>query len=78
MRRLAAAVLMLTWAAAGLAQVPPSSAEIAAYTGLHAAAHRGDLPTLVRLAAQRDALRQLDDHGRAPLHVARSRASARP
>ncbi len=70
MKCLAAAVLMLTWAAAGLAQVPPSSAEIAAYTGLHAAAHHGDLPTLVRLAAQRDALRQVDDHGRTPLHVA--------
>ena len=52
------------------AQTPPSATELAAYTGLHKAAHAGDL------AAIRDALRQgadpngRDGAGRTPLHVA--------
>ena len=53
------------------AQVPPSSTEIAAYTGLHAAAHRGDIATIERLAAaSRAMLEALDQHGRSALHVA--------
>jgi len=61
---------MLAWAASAQAQVAPTPAEIAAYTGLHAAATRGDVTTIVRLATTRSALRQVDDHGRTPLHVA--------
>ena len=62
-------------AAAGVApvvaQVPPSSAEIAAYSGLHAAAQRGDLAAVTRLAAGgRAALESRDAQGRTPLHVA--------
>jgi ankyrin repeat protein len=69
-KRLAAAVLMLAWAAGAPGQVAPTPGEIAAYNGLHAAAHRGDVTTIVRLAATRSALRQVDGHGRTPLHVA--------
>ena len=52
------------------AQVPPSPAEVQAYRGLHAAAHRGDLETIRRLAAEKPALEARDSHGRTPLHVA--------
>lgn len=53
------------------AQVPPSSVEVAAYTGLHAAAHRGDLAVIERfVAASRTALESRDSQGRTPLHVA--------
>jgi ankyrin repeat protein len=69
-KRLVAAALMLAWTAAAPAQVAPTPAEIAAYTGLHAAAQRGDVPAVVRLGATRRALLQIDNHGRTPLHVA--------
>ena len=53
------------------AQVPPSSVEVAAYTGLHAAAHRGDVAVIEQLAAaSRSALEARDLQGRTPLHVA--------
>ncbi|MEO7762471.1 MAG: ankyrin repeat domain-containing protein [Casimicrobiaceae bacterium] len=58
------------------AQVPPSSGEAAAYTGLHAAAFRGDAATIERLASvapasiSRAALESRDTYGRTPLHVA--------
>ena len=53
------------------AQVPPSAAEAAAYTGLHAAAWRGDVQAIERLAAGgKAALEARDAHGRTPLHVA--------
>jgi uncharacterized protein len=52
------------------AQVPPSATEAAAYTGLHAAAWRGDVATIERLATSRPALEARDGHGRTPLHVA--------
>jgi ankyrin repeat protein len=54
---------------AALAQVAPSSAEIAAYRGLHAAAARGDVAAIERLAAG-GGLDARDPHGRTPLHVA--------
>ncbi|MGS5088986.1 ankyrin repeat domain-containing protein [Hydrogenophaga sp. A37] len=52
------------------AQVAPSAAEAAAYTGLHMAAHKGDLAKLQRLVASGAALNTTDGHGRTPLHVA--------
>lgn len=63
---LAAGVLLPAWS-----QVPPSPAELAAYTSLHAAAHRG-LVTELEAALQRDpdGINRRDDHGRTPLHVA--------
>jgi uncharacterized protein len=67
---------LLVWAlgaAASLAkaQVAPSPAEAAAYTGAHAAAWRGDVATLERIAREhKPALEARDGHGRTPLHVA--------
>jgi len=53
------------------AQVAPSSSEVAAYTGLHSAAHSGDFTTVTRLAkTSPQALAQTDGNGRTPLHVA--------
>jgi ankyrin repeat protein len=52
------------------AQVGPSAAEAAAYTGLHAAAQKGDLAKLTRLLAAGAAPNARDGHGRTPLHVA--------
>ena len=55
------------------AQVAPSAAEIAAYTGLHAAAQRGDAAEIRRLAVadqKAKALEARDGNGRTPLHVA--------
>ena len=52
------------------AQIPPSPAEIGAYRGLHAAAQRGDLMEIERLAASKPALAARDAHGRTALHVA--------
>lgn len=42
------------------AQVPPTATEAAAYQGLHAAAHRGDLAAIGRLAANKAALQARD------------------
>ena len=53
------------------AQVPPTAAEAAAYSGLHAAAHRGDADAIRHLsAANPGALESRDARGRTPLHVA--------
>lgn len=65
-------LIALSWTAVPVAraQTPPSAAELAAYTGLHKAAHTGDL------VAIREALRAgadpngRDGAGRTPLHVA--------
>lgn len=52
------------------AQVPPNAADIAAYEGLHAAAHAGDVGAIRKLAAEGAALEAKDRYGRTPLHVA--------
>ena len=73
MRALAIGVLAAMLEAVAVpasAQVPPSATEAAAYTGLHAAAWRGDVATIERLATSRPALEARDGHGRTPLHVA--------
>jgi ankyrin repeat protein len=65
------AVALSAAAPPSAAQVPPAPAEAAAYDGLHAAAHRGDVAAIVRLAgASRAALEARDRQGRTPLHVA--------
>ena len=72
MRRslLAAGLFGLVAGLAG-AQVPPSPAEAAAYTGLHAAAHRGDAAAIAGSGrASPAALAARDANGRTPLHVA--------
>jgi hypothetical protein len=55
------------------AQVAPGAEQVARYTGLHAAAHRGDLATLDKLLAARPdkaTLNARDGHGRTAVHVA--------
>ena len=79
--RLVAAGLLLTMAAApALAQLAPNAAEIAGYSGLHAAAQRGEVAVIEQLSAARAAVDSRDRHGRTPLHVAtfaRQRAAIR-
>lgn len=61
------------WLGAALpasAQVAPSAAEVAAYTGLHAAVHRGDVARLKALFAAGASVDARDAAGRTPLHVA--------
>jgi uncharacterized protein len=64
---------LMVWALPADAQVPPNAADIAGYTGLHAAAQHGDAAAIERLA-HRDSpggtLEARDAHGRTPLHVA--------
>jgi ankyrin repeat protein len=65
----AAALLAASLPAA--AQVAPAPGELAAYRGLHAAAHRGDAAEVARLAAaDPGALQARDGNERTPLHVA--------
>jgi len=65
-----AATLVATIAGHAIAQVAPTAAEASRYTGLHAAAHRGDLAELRKLIAGRAQVNARDVHGRTPLHVA--------
>ena len=53
-----------------VAQDAPSSQQIAAYTGLHRAAHDGDLAALGRLLAEGSDVNERDPAGRTPAHVA--------
>jgi ankyrin repeat protein len=58
------------WAVAAQGQVPPSPKERAAYTGLFAAAARGDAPEIRALIARGASVSVRDDYSRTPLHVA--------
>ena len=55
---------------AAQAQVPPSAAEKSAYSGLLAAAARGNAQEIKRLVAKGDKPDVRDGYGRTPLHVA--------
>ena len=70
MKPLLLALLLAIGGITAQAQVAPSAAEAAAYTGLHAAAHKGDVAKIQRLTASGAALNATDAHGRTPLHVA--------
>ena len=63
------AFLALIAASAG-AQTKPSISQIAAYEGLHRAAHENDVATIRRLAAQGADLDARDRFARTPAHVA--------
>ena len=64
------ALLACAFAGAASAQVAPSATEIAAYTGLFAAAARGDAAEISRLAASGADVNAREGYGRTPLHVA--------
>jgi uncharacterized protein len=70
---------LVAWLASGLllggaepagAQAPPTERELAAYSGLHAAAAKGDIADIRQLAAAGSDLNARDGHGRTPLMVA--------
>ncbi len=74
--------VLITWLALAVAAAPagaqtaPSPADVAGFSALQAAAHRGDLATLGRLLATADksattaALAARDGNGRTALHIA--------
>jgi hypothetical protein len=63
-------MLFAVVAAAAGAQVPPTAQETAGYTGLLAAAAKGDAGEIARLAATGTNVNVRDGYGRTPLHVA--------
>ncbi|QBM30154.1 MULTISPECIES: ankyrin repeat domain-containing protein [Hydrogenophaga] len=70
LRAIALALSLALGSVGAQAQVAPSAAEAAAYTGLHAAAHKGDVAKIQRQVASGAALNATDAYGRTPLHVA--------
>jgi uncharacterized protein len=70
--------IFLALAAPASAQIAPSAAELAAYSGLHAAAAKGDAVKIERLVKSGAAIDARDGYARTPLHVAiyRSQAAA--
>ena len=67
----AAAAVAVAMSGAARAQVAPSATEAAAYSGAHAAAWRGDVAAIERIAREDKArLETRDGNGRTPLHVA--------
>ncbi len=69
MRRIALAAMWLALnVGCACAQTPPTQSELAAYTGLHAAAARGTPEDVRKLGSQ--GVNARDANGRTPLHVA--------
>ena len=71
-KRLAAMALAIAAAMipAAAAQVALTAQDVAGYSGLHGAAHRGDAARIEQLALAKADLDARDDNGRTPLHVA--------
>ena len=67
---LATVIGLAIYAAPTQAQVAPDATEIARFTGLHAAAHRGDIAAIEKLVANKVDINARDGYGRTPLHVA--------
>lgn len=63
-------VVLALWASQAQGQVVPSQTEVAGYSGLHAAAHAGDLSEVNRLISAGTDVQATDGHGRTALHVA--------
>jgi ankyrin repeat protein len=63
-------LLITGWIFISFAQVPPSSSEISSYTGLLAAAARGNATQIKTLLAKGEKPNVRDALGRTPLHVA--------
>jgi len=70
MMRTAVLLLLVALAGAAAAQVPPTAADKAAYTGLLAAAARGDAAEIAKLVAAGSNVNVRDGYARTPLHVA--------
>jgi ankyrin repeat protein len=70
MRAVCLLVLSLFATAPALAQMPPTASQIAAYTGLHAAAAAGDVASIRKLVASGAPVDARDGYGRTALHVA--------
>ena len=71
MRFFSAVICLLALVAPAKAQIPPSDSELRSYTGLHAAAAKGDaaeIEKLIAAGAKPDGA--LDSNKRTPLHVA--------
>ena len=64
------ALALAVWSSLTFAQVPPSTAEKAAYKGLFAAAEQGNAAQIKALAAKGSKVDARDGYGRSPLHVA--------
>ena len=67
---LSAAIAIGLYGATAQAQIAPSSAEVARYTGLHSAAHQGDVAMTEKFIAMKADVNATDSYGRAPLHIA--------
>jgi uncharacterized protein len=62
--------LIAAWPLETCAQVPPSAKDVSNYTGIFAAAARGDAKRIEALVAKGEKLDARDNYGRTPLHVA--------
>ena len=74
--RCLATLSVLLFATMALAQTPPSTSDVARYTGLHRAAHAGDADAIRELAKAGSVLEARDGFGRTPAHVAAFAASS--
>jgi ankyrin repeat protein len=70
MRPCLIASVLIWMSGSAFAQVPPSPAELSAYSGLHAAATRGDVADIEKRISAGEQKDATDAYGRTSLHVA--------